>query len=151
MTRQKFQRRCCNVINGLLINGDSYRVSIASTITLGLHAPPVIKEFMNLASIRKDAFAVPVHNPAYPRPPYRFINREYFVISYETDFDALRAIVPEPLHPENDLVHYEFIRMPDSSGFGDYTESGQVISVVFRRSRSMASTTGTAAWFPTHR
>jgi acetoacetate decarboxylase len=26
-------------------------------------------------------------------------------------------------------VHYEFIRMPDSSGFGDYTESGQVISV----------------------
>ena len=84
---------------------------------------------MNLASIRKDAFAMPVHNPAYPRPPYRFINREYFIISYETDFDALRAIVPEPLHPENDLVHYEFIRMPDSSGFGDYTESGQVISV----------------------
>ena len=54
---------------------------------------------MNLASIRKDAFAMPVHNPAYPRPPYRFINREYFVISYETDFDALRAIVPEPLRP----------------------------------------------------
>ncbi|MEW6341268.1 MAG: acetoacetate decarboxylase [Paraburkholderia sp.] len=84
---------------------------------------------MNLASIRKDAFAMPVHNPAYPRPPYRFINREYFIISYETDFDALRAIVPEPLIPENNLVHYEFIRMPDSSGFGDYTESGQVISV----------------------
>ena len=84
---------------------------------------------MKLASIRKDAFAMPVHNPAYPRPPYRFINREYFIISYETDIDALRAVVPEPLHPENDLVHYEFIRMPDSSGFGDYTESGQVISV----------------------
>ena len=32
--------------------------------------------------------------------------------------------------PENDLVHYEFIRMPDSSGFGNYTESGQVISVL---------------------
>ncbi len=84
---------------------------------------------MNLASIRKDAFAMPVHNPAYPRPPYRFINREYFIITYETDSDALRAVVPEPLKPENDLVHYEFIRMPDSSGFGDYSESGQVISV----------------------
>jgi acetoacetate decarboxylase len=84
---------------------------------------------MNFASIRKDAFAMPVHNPAYPRPPYRFINREFFIISYETDFDALRAVVPEPLHPENNLVHYEFIRMPDSSGFGNYTESGQVISV----------------------
>lgn len=84
---------------------------------------------LNLASIRKDAFAMPVHNPAYPRPPYRFINREYFIITYETDFDALRAIVPEPLRPENNLVHYEFIRMPDSSGFGDYTETGQVITV----------------------
>jgi acetoacetate decarboxylase len=30
------------------------------------------------------------------------------------------------------LVKYEFIRMPDSTGFGDYTESGQVIPVSFR-------------------
>ncbi|QNB15321.1 acetoacetate decarboxylase [Paraburkholderia tropica] len=84
---------------------------------------------MDLAQIRREAFAMPVHNPAYPRPPFRFVNREYFIISYETDSDALRAIVPEPLTPENNLVHYEFIRMPDSSGFGDYTESGQVVSV----------------------
>ena len=84
---------------------------------------------MDIKSIRQSAFAMPVHNPAYPRPPFRFLNREYFIISYETDLDALRAVVPEPLKPENALVHYEFIRMPDSSGFGDYTESGQVISV----------------------
>ncbi|HEV3429053.1 MAG TPA: acetoacetate decarboxylase [Paraburkholderia sp.] len=84
---------------------------------------------MDLAQIRREAFAMPVHNPAYPRPPFRFVNREYFIITYETDPDALRAIVPEPLKPENNLVHYEFIRMPDSSGFGDYTESGQVVSV----------------------
>jgi acetoacetate decarboxylase len=87
------------------------------------------EESMDLEKIRREAFAMPVHNPAYPRPPFRFVNREYFIISYETDPDALRAIVPEPLKPENNLVHYEFIRMPDSSGFGDYTESGQVISV----------------------
>ena len=30
------------------------------------------------------------------------------------------------------LVKFEFIRMPDSTGFGDYTESGQVIPVSFR-------------------
>jgi acetoacetate decarboxylase len=84
---------------------------------------------MDIESIRKAAFAMPVHNPAYPRPPFRFRNREYFIITYETDPDALRAAVPEPLKPEDGLVHYEFIRMPDSSGFGDYTESGQVISV----------------------
>jgi acetoacetate decarboxylase len=88
-----------------------------------------LEEKMDLARIRREAFAMPMHNPAYPRPPFRFVNREYFIISYETDPDALRAIVPEPLKPENNLVHYEFIRMPDSSGFGDYTESGQVISV----------------------
>jgi len=80
--------------------------------------------------IRNNAFAMPVHNPAYPRPPFRFINREYFIISYETDMDALRSIVPVPLTVDNAIVHYEFIRMPDSSGFGDYTESGQVLSVL---------------------
>jgi acetoacetate decarboxylase len=90
---------------------------------------PSLEDRMDLARIRREAFAMPMHNPAYPRPPFRFVNREYFIITYETDPDALRAIVPEPLKPENNLVHYEFIRMPDSSGFGDYTESGQVISV----------------------
>ncbi len=30
------------------------------------------------------------------------------------------------------VVKYEFIRMPDSTGFGDYTETGQVIPVRFK-------------------
>jgi acetoacetate decarboxylase len=30
------------------------------------------------------------------------------------------------------IVKFEFIRMPDSTGFGNYTESGQVIPVSFR-------------------
>jgi acetoacetate decarboxylase len=80
--------------------------------------------------IRNNAFAMPVLNPAYPRPPFRFVNREYFIVSYETDMDALKAVVPAPLTVDKPIVHYEFIRMPDSSGFGDYTESGQVISVI---------------------
>jgi acetoacetate decarboxylase len=42
-------------------------------------------------------------------------------------------VVPAPLDPLDDVVKYEFIRMPDSTGFGDYTESGQVIPVRFRR------------------
>jgi acetoacetate decarboxylase len=43
-------------------------------------------------------------------------------------------IVPEPLefNEREPLVKYEFIWMPDSTGFGDYTESGQVIPVSFR-------------------
>ena len=40
-------------------------------------------------------------------------------------------LVPEPLVPDGGIVKYEFIRMPDSTGFGDYTETGQVIPVTF--------------------
>jgi len=69
--------------------------------------------------------SMPLAGPSYPRGPYRFINREYMVVSYETDPDIIRAQLPEPLEPvERPLVNYEFILMPDSSGFGDYTESG---------------------------
>jgi len=81
--------------------------------------------------IRERAFAMPLTSPAYPPGPYRFTNREYLIITYRTDPEKLRAIVPEPLLPDGDTVNYEFIRMPDSTGFGDYTESGQVIPVRF--------------------
>jgi acetoacetate decarboxylase len=87
---------------------------------------------MKIDEIRKNAFAMPLCNPTYPPGPYRFINREYLIITYETDLDRLRAAVPEPLKVEKPLVNYEFIRMPDSSGFGDYTESGQVIPVTYK-------------------
>jgi acetoacetate decarboxylase len=76
---------------------------------------------------------MPAQAPSYPRGPYRFINREYFIITYESDPDAIRAAVPEPLEPApGNLVAYEFIRMPDSSGFGDYHESGVVIPCQYK-------------------
>jgi len=75
---------------------------------------------------------MPLTSPAYPPGPYRFVNREFLNITYRTDPEKLRAVVPEPLELEAPLVKYEFIRMPDSTGFGDYTESGQVIPVSFR-------------------
>jgi acetoacetate decarboxylase len=87
---------------------------------------------MNIESIRANAFAMPLTSPAFPRGPYRFTNREFLIITYRTDLDALRAVVPEPLEVQEPLVKFEFIRMPDSTGFGDYTESGQVIPVSFR-------------------
>ena len=75
---------------------------------------------------------MPLTSPAYPIGPYRFRHREYLIITYRTDPQKLRALVPEPLQVEEPLVKYEFIRMPDSTGFGDYTESGQVIPVSFK-------------------
>ena len=86
---------------------------------------------MKISDVPTQAFAMPLTNPSYPRPPYKFVNREYMVITYRTDMEALRAVVPEPLEVDEPLVKYEFIRMPDSTGFGDYTESGQVIPVSF--------------------
>lgn len=82
--------------------------------------------------IRRRAFSMPFHCPAYPRGPYRFFNREYLIISYRTDPAALAKIVPKPLEVCEPIVKYEFIRMPDSTGFGDYTESGQVIPVRYK-------------------
>ena len=86
---------------------------------------------MKQCDVRKHAFAMPLTSPAYPPGPYRFRQREYLVIAYRTDQRKLRELVPEPLRVEEPVVKYEFIRMPDSTGFGDYTESGQVIPVSF--------------------
>jgi acetoacetate decarboxylase len=87
---------------------------------------------MKHETVRTKAFAMPLTNPAFPPGPYRFVNREYFIIQYRTDPEALRRIVPEPLELTEPVVNYEFIRMPDSTGFGDCTESGQVILVSWR-------------------
>jgi acetoacetate decarboxylase len=81
---------------------------------------------MREKEILERAFAMPLTNPSYPPGPYRFVNREYLIITYRTDPAKLRALVPEPLEIDEReaLVKYEFIRMPDSSGGGDDTESG---------------------------
>jgi acetoacetate decarboxylase len=84
---------------------------------------------MKESDVRARAFAMPLTSPAYPVGPYRFVNREFLIITYRTDPQKLRELVPEPLQIEEPLVKFEFIRMPDSTGFGDYTESGQVRSV----------------------
>ena len=76
--------------------------------------------------------SMPAAGPSYPTGPYRFVDREYMVITYETDPALIRQQLPEPLVPQDQpLVHYEWIKMPDSSGFGSYTESGLVIPCTF--------------------
>src|SRR5438128_9805922 len=76
---------------------------------------------------------MPLAGPSYPAGPYRFIDREFMIITYETDPDIIRQQLPEPLEPiDLPIVHYEWIKMPDSSGFGDYTESGMVIPCRFK-------------------
>ena len=90
---------------------------------------------MDIAAVKQRAFAMPLTSPAFPPGPYRFINREYFIITYRTTPEAIAAVLPAPLVAPEPIVKYEFIRMPDSTGFGDYTESGQVIPVLFNGER----------------
>lgn len=82
---------------------------------------------MELTDVKKLP-SMPLASPSYPKAPFQFIDREYLIISYLSDPDAIRAALPEPLEPDgSNIVLYEFIKMPDSYGFGDYTESGIVI------------------------
>ena len=76
--------------------------------------------------------SMPAFSPSYPRGPYRFLRREYLIITYETDPEALRRALPEPLEPApGNLCFDEWMKMPDSSGFGDYEESGSAILATF--------------------
>ena len=68
---------------------------------------------MNEAEVRERAFAMPLTSPAFPIGPYRFVDREYLIITYRTDPAKLRALVPEPLEIAEPLVKFEFIRMPE--------------------------------------
>ena len=74
---------------------------------------------MNISDVKRNAFAMPLTSPSFPPGPYRFVNREFLIVVYETDLDALCAVVPEPLEVTEPHVKYEFIRMPDSTRFGD--------------------------------
>jgi acetoacetate decarboxylase len=87
---------------------------------------------MNEQQVRETAFAMPLTSPAFPVGPYRFTNREYMIITYRTDPEKLQGSGAGTASTDDgDVVKYEFIRMPDSTGFGDYTETGQVIPVTF--------------------
>ncbi|MFP3589762.1 acetoacetate decarboxylase, partial [Paraburkholderia sp. SIMBA_055] len=46
---------------------------------------------MTEADVKERAFAMPLTSPAYPRGPYRFVDREFLIITYRTDPDVLAA------------------------------------------------------------
>lgn len=79
------------------------------------------------------ASSMPAFSPSYPHGPFRFVKREYLIVTYETEPAAIAAALPEPLEPApGNLAYYEWMKMPDSSGFGDYEESGSGILATFK-------------------
>jgi acetoacetate decarboxylase len=87
---------------------------------------------MTSKGVREAAFSMPLNSPSYSVGPYRFIDREYMIITYRTDREVLERVVPEPLEIVEPVVNYEFIRTPHSTGFGNYSGSSQVIPVRFQ-------------------
>jgi acetoacetate decarboxylase len=73
-----------------------------------------------------EQFTTPIDSPAYSMALPRFTDREYLNITYRSDLDVLRRLVPEPLTVVDPLVRFEMMRMPDSTGLGDYRECGQL-------------------------
>ena len=83
---------------------------------------------MNIEEVRRQS-TTPLGAPAYPSGRYRFTDREYLNVLYRTDLEAMRRLVPEPLQVAEPMVRFEVMRMPDVTGLGSFTESGQVLQV----------------------
>lgn len=64
---------------------------------------------MNESEIKARAFAMPLTSPAFPPAPYRFVNREFFIITHHTDPLASVASLPvlevlSGVHIQTDLT-----------------------------------------------
>ena len=46
---------------------------------------------MKIEDMLKRAYAMPLTSPACPPGPYRFVNREFFIVTYRTSAEAVRA------------------------------------------------------------
>ena len=76
--------------------------------------------------------AMPLQSPTFPRGPYKFFNRQYMVVSYSTNKDAIREALPEPLEPAGDTVAVQWLDLPDGEGFGAYSAVAQIIPCLFK-------------------
>lgn len=71
--------------------------------------------------------SMPLQSPTFPHGPFRFFNRQYMALFYQTDPAAIREHLPEPLMPDGDVVSVQFIDLPDGEGFGAYSAALQSI------------------------
>jgi acetoacetate decarboxylase len=94
---------------------------------------------MKISDVKQQAFAMPLASPSALKIDYKMKNREYLIITYETDIELLREIVPEPLKVVDNIVKFEFMNMPDAYGFGSFSEAGQIIDVEYQGVRGSYS------------
>ena len=62
---------------------------------------------------------MPVRRPSYDLPPFTFAERSALTVQYESDSDAIRAALPEPLEPVGAMVSVSIVEAAESP-FGAY-------------------------------
>jgi acetoacetate decarboxylase len=75
--------------------------------------------------------SMPLQSPTFPQGPFRFFNREYLIIQYRSEPQAIRDALPEPLEPAGDVVAVQWLDLPDGEGFGAYAAAAQIIPCTF--------------------
>jgi acetoacetate decarboxylase len=80
----------------------------------------------------KSLSSMPLQSPTYPRGPFKFFDRQYMIIRYTTDAAAIRALLPEPLEPDGDVVAVQWLDLPDGEGFGAYGAAAQTIPCTYK-------------------
>lgn len=60
--------------------------------------------------VLQKAYAMPFSSPSYPPLPVEILEREQLAITYRTDPEKLRLLLPEPLEVDDDpLVSLTFL------------------------------------------
>ena len=72
--------------------------------------------------IVKGGFSTPLDAPTIPRFPFEFRNINILTLTYRTDPDAIRRLLPEPLVSTGDMVMIHFYQMNDTDWLGPYNE-----------------------------
>lgn len=78
-------------------------------------------------------YSMPVTDPAYSEPPYYYRSIEAISVSYETDYESVATMLPEPLTFTNDppVATLMFSNIPFST-FGEYREAILMFSCQYK-------------------
>lgn len=74
------------------------------------------------ADIVKSGFSTPLDAPMVPPFPFTFRDAEILTLTYRTDPEAIRALLPQPLVSTGDRVMIHVYKMNDTDWLGPYHE-----------------------------
>lgn len=80
----------------------------------------------------ENAWSIPWDAPLVPEFPFTFRNVEVLTLSYRTDPEAIRSLLPPPLEPINDWVVIHLYNMNDVEWLGGYHECNVMIGASFK-------------------